>query len=76
MARPGCYKRESRPAGVAGLAEPDPAADVSGLDEVAKVMILSALVFGRPLTRADVSYRGIDDLPGQALDKARQRAAR
>ena len=55
----------------AGLAEPDPAADVSGLDEVAKVMILSALVFGRPLTRADVSYRGIDDLPGQALDEAR-----
>ena len=55
----------------AGLAEPDPAADVGGLDEVAKVMILSALVFGRPLTRADVSYRGIDDLPGQALDEAR-----
>ena len=55
----------------AGLAEPDPAADVGGLDEVAKVMILSALVFGRQLTRADVSYRGIDDLPGQALDEAR-----
>jgi homoserine dehydrogenase len=55
----------------AGLAEPDPAADVSGLDEVAKVMILSALVFGRQLTRADVSYRGIDDLPDEALDEAR-----
>jgi homoserine dehydrogenase len=55
----------------AGLAEPDPAADVSGLDEVAKVMILSALVFGRQLTRADVSYRGLDDLPEEALDEAR-----
>ncbi len=55
----------------AGLAEPDPAADVSGLDEVAKVMILSALVFGRQLTRADVSYRGIDALPDEALGEAR-----
>jgi homoserine dehydrogenase len=55
----------------AGLAEPDPTADVGGGDEVAKVMILSALVFGRQLTPADVSCRGIADLPGQALDEAR-----
>ena len=32
-----------------GLAERDPAADVEGHDTVAKVMILSALVFGRQL---------------------------
>jgi homoserine dehydrogenase len=55
----------------AGLAEPDPTADVGGGDEVAKVMILSALVFGRQLTPADVSCRGIAGLPGQALDEAR-----
>jgi homoserine dehydrogenase len=55
----------------AGLAEPDPSADVSGGDEVAKVMILSALVFGRQLTPADVSCHGIADLPGRALDEAR-----
>ena len=30
----------------AGLAKPDPAADVEGHDTVAKVMVLSALVFG------------------------------
>lgn len=55
----------------AGLAEPDPAADVGGGDETAKVMILSALVFGRQLTRADVTCRGIDGLPGPAVDEAR-----
>ena len=55
----------------AGLAEPDPTADVGGGDEVAKVMILSALVFGRQLTRADVACRGIAGLPGRALDEAR-----
>jgi homoserine dehydrogenase len=55
----------------AGLAEPDPAADVGGSDEAAKVMILSALVFGRQLTRADVDTGGIDGLPGAAIEEAR-----
>jgi homoserine dehydrogenase len=65
------YDRALAAAQDEGLAEPDPAADVAGGDEVAKVMILSALVFGRQLTRADVSCRGIEGLPGQALDEAR-----
>ena len=43
----------------AGLAERDPAADVDGHDAVAKVMILSALVFGRQLGREEVACRGI-----------------
>ena len=43
----------------AGLAEPDPAADVEGYDATAKVMILSALVFGRQLSRDQVACRGI-----------------
>ena len=34
-------------------------------------MILSALVFGRQLTRSDVTGQGIDDLPGQAVAEAR-----
>jgi homoserine dehydrogenase len=34
-------------------------------------MILSALVFGRQLTRADVDAGGIDGLPGTAIDAAR-----
>jgi homoserine dehydrogenase len=55
----------------AGLAEPDPAADVGGSDEAAKVMILAALVFGRQLDRAAVDAGGVDDLPAAAVDAAR-----
>jgi homoserine dehydrogenase len=46
----------------AGLAEPDPVADVAGHDTVAKVMVLSALVFGRQLSREQVTCRGITDV--------------
>lgn len=56
----------------AGLAERDPAADVEGGDTVAKVMILSALVFGRQLRREQVTCRGITGITGQ---QARQAAA-
>ncbi len=50
----------------AGLAEPDPAADVEGWDATAKVMILSALVFGRQLSRDQVACRGITGITGPA----------
>jgi homoserine dehydrogenase len=56
----------------AGLAEPDPAADVEGHDTVAKVMILSALAFGRQLRREQVSCQGITGVTGQ---QARQAAS-
>ena len=42
-----------------GLAERDPAADVEGHDTVAKLMVLSALVFGRQLRREQVACQGI-----------------
>jgi homoserine dehydrogenase len=42
-----------------GLAERDPSADVDGEDSAAKLMILSALVFGRQLRRTEVDCRGI-----------------
>jgi homoserine dehydrogenase len=45
-----------------GLAERDPSADVDGDDAVAKVMVLSALVFGRQLRREDVECEGIASL--------------
>ncbi|MBV9094572.1 MAG: hypothetical protein JO132_11950 [Streptosporangiaceae bacterium] len=54
----------------AGLAEPDPAADVEGHDTVAKVMILSALVFGRQLTPGQVACRGITGVTGQEVRQA------
>jgi homoserine dehydrogenase len=53
-----------------GLAEPDPSADVEGEDTVAKVMILSALVFGRQLRREQVSCRGITDVTGEQVRQA------
>ena len=54
-----------------GLAERDPAADVEGHDTVAKLMILSALVFGRQLRRDQVACQGITGITGrQARDAA------
>jgi homoserine dehydrogenase len=54
----------------AGLAEPDPAADVEGYDATAKVMILSALVFGRQLSRDQVACRGIAGITGREVAQA------
>ncbi len=60
----------------AGLAEPDPRADVDGHDTVAKLMILAALVFGRQLTREDVASRGISDLTPAEIERARSDGTR
>jgi homoserine dehydrogenase len=53
-----------------GLAEPDPSADVEGEDTVAKVMILSALVFGRQLHREQVTCHGSTDVTGEQVRQA------
>jgi homoserine dehydrogenase len=50
----------------AGLAERDPSADVDGLDAVAKVMVLSALVFGEQLTLDDVTCSGLAEFAARA----------
>jgi homoserine dehydrogenase len=60
----------------AGHAERDPAADVEGYDAVAKVMILSALVFGRQLRREEVACRGINNIARSEIDQAASRRAR
>jgi homoserine dehydrogenase len=60
----------------AGLAERDPSADVEGHDAVAKVMILSALVFGRQLRREQVACRGITDITRSEIDEAASSGAR
>jgi homoserine dehydrogenase len=65
MADGTSYEQALAAAQRAGLAEPDPAADVEGWDSVAKVMILSALVFGRQLTLEQVTRRGITGVTGQ-----------
>jgi homoserine dehydrogenase len=70
MAQGSSYAEALAAAQAAGLAERDPAADVDGHDAVAKVMILSALVFGRQLCREQVACRGIGDLAGFELSEA------
>jgi homoserine dehydrogenase len=64
MAQGSSYEQALAEAQRAGLAESDPAADVEGHDAVAKVMILSALVFGRQLRREQVTCEGITGITG------------
>ncbi len=70
MAEGRSYEEALAEAQVAGLAERDPAADVEGHDSVAKVMILSALVFGRQLRAGQVARRGIDAIARAEIDEA------
>lgn len=60
----------------AGLAERDPAADVEGHDSVAKLMILSGLVFGRQLEREQVGSEGITAITGREIERARAAGGR
>jgi homoserine dehydrogenase len=76
MAEGRSYEDALAEAQAAGLAERDPAADVEGHDSVAKVMILSALVFGRQLRTSDVVRRGIDALSPSEIGEAASTQAR
>jgi homoserine dehydrogenase len=76
MARGTSYEDALAEAQRAGLAERDPAADVEGHDTAAKVMILSALVFGRQLRVEQVGRRGITDIARPELDQAASSGAR
>jgi homoserine dehydrogenase len=76
MAEGRSYKDALAEAQRAGLAERDPAADVEGHDAVAKVMILSALVFGRQLGREQVACRGITDIARSQIEQAASSGAR
>jgi homoserine dehydrogenase len=75
MAEGRTYEAALAEAQAAGLAERDPAADVEGHDAVAKVMILSALVFGRQLRRGDVACRGMADVDAE-IERAAVAGAR
>ena len=76
MAEGRTYEDALAEAQAAGLAERDPAADVDGDDAVAKVMILSALVFGRQLRREQVTCRGISEIARSDMDRAASDGAR
>jgi homoserine dehydrogenase len=70
------YDEALAEAQAAGLAERDPGADVDGDDSVAKVMILSALVFGRQLRREQVACRGIAGMARAEIERAASDGAR
>jgi homoserine dehydrogenase len=70
MADGSSYQEALAEAQLAGLAEADPAADVEGYDSVAKVMILSALVFGRQLQRDQVECQGITNVTREHVARA------
>jgi homoserine dehydrogenase len=76
MAEGRTYEDALAEAQTAGLAERDPAADVEGHDAVAKVMILSALVFGRQLRREQITCRGITDIARMEMEHAAARGVR
>jgi homoserine dehydrogenase len=76
MAEGRTYEDALVEAQMAGLAERNPAADVEGDDAVAKVMILSALVFGRQLRREQVACRGITNIARTETDRIGSGGAR
>jgi homoserine dehydrogenase len=76
MAEGETYENALGEAQRAGLAERDAAADVDGHDAVAKVMILSALVFGRQLRRERVARSGITEIVRSEIEQAASSGAR
>jgi homoserine dehydrogenase len=55
-----------------GYAEPDPVADVSGADAVAKAAILAGLAFGVWVDPATLFRQGIEDIAQADLESARR----
>lgn len=72
----GSYEEAVAETQEAGLAEPDPSADLDGFDSVAKSMVLSALVFGVQLTIGEVACRGISQVAEAEIRAARARGRR
>jgi homoserine dehydrogenase len=55
-----------------GYAEADPSDDVSGADAAAKMAILARLAFHTPVTLAEVSYQGIEEIQPDDLAYAKE----
>jgi homoserine dehydrogenase len=76
IAAGGTYAEALAQTQEAGLAERDPSADVDGLDATAKLMVLSALVFGVQLEVSDVARRGLSALGEAEFEAALARGDR
>ncbi len=59
-----------------GYAEADPAGDVEGWDAVGKVVILSHVLMGKTITKADVDREGITKITPADIDKAKAEGKR
>ena len=53
-----------------GYAEPDPTADVTGLDSCRKISVLSAFIDGGIIPPEKIPTEGIENIPAAALDGA------
>lgn len=61
---------------VLGYAEANPAADVDGWDAAGKTLILANAVFGKPLTLAQMTVKGISHLTQADIEAARSAGER
>jgi homoserine dehydrogenase len=71
IARGLSYEDALAEAATAGLAEPDPSADVDGWDSAAKLMILAGVLFDSALPLDRVERRGIAELDPDEVEAAR-----
>jgi homoserine dehydrogenase len=72
IARGLAYEDALAEAAAAGLAEPDPSADVDGWDSAAKLMILAGALFDAALPMDRVERRGIAELDPTEVEAARR----
>jgi homoserine dehydrogenase len=75
MAANEAYEEALAAAQAEGLAERDPAADVEGYDEMAKVMILAGLVFGTQLDPDAVERHGVSEVRREDVERAAREGA-
>jgi homoserine dehydrogenase len=73
MARTGAtYESALAEAQRLGYAEADPTDDVTGRDAAAKMAILARLAFDTPVTLDQVPYEGIEHIPADDMEYARE----
>jgi homoserine dehydrogenase len=70
------YEAALKQAQTLGYAEADPTADVEGYDALGKVVILANVIMGVPLTKGEVSCRGISHLTLEDIAQAKAEGKR
>jgi len=65
------YREVLKTAQSLGYAEADPTADVEGFDAMAKVNILSNIIFGKNLVNGDIDRNGITSITKEEILKAK-----